>query len=108
GVDVNLRAAGGALLGVIHGGVDAQLLSELGRRRRQAVAVGAVDRSADGRRAANRGRAGSGGSGGAAAADVEVITLRIRAAGALAVEEVGRVDTVDLEGVGCVALSVGP
>ena len=108
GVDVDLRARGGSLLGVVHRGVDAQFLKKLRRRRRQAVADGAVDRGSHGRCAADRPGAGRRGARGAAAADVEVVALRGQAAGGHAVEEVGRVHAVHLEGVGGSALAVGP
>src|SRR5260221_9583568 len=37
GAHVNVRAAGGALLGVVHGGVDAKFFYRFGRRRGQSL-----------------------------------------------------------------------
>ena len=61
----DVRAAGLALLRIVHGGGDADLLKELGRWRGETVAVGAVDRDIVLRLAA----------GGAAFPDIELITL---------------------------------
>src|SRR5580658_872598 len=53
GVDIDLRSAGSSLLGVVHGGIDAQFLNELWNRRRQAVADRAIHGGTDWRCATN-------------------------------------------------------
>ena len=100
GVDVDLRSAGVSLLGVVRGGVDANLLDEFGRRRSETLAVGSGDGDVGLVFAADV-VVGS-------FADVEVVALGGGLGGGFAVEEVGDVDSVDLEHVAGVALTVGP
>ena len=99
GAHIDVRAGGGSLLCVVHGGVDADLLDGLGRRRRHGVADGQVNRGAAGHNAA------------AAVVGLARVVDDPEGgdlAGALAVEQVAGVHPIDEEAVGGVALPVGP
>ena len=99
GAQVDVRAAGRALLCVIHRGVDAHLLDRFRGRRGKRIADGEIDRGA--------------GLNNAAAARVAHAGAWSHArrgylAGALAVEQVAGVDAIEQEAVAGVALAVGP
>ncbi len=101
GAHVNVRAAGGALLGVVHGGVDAKFFYRFGRRRGQSLTNCEI------------GRGGalddcSAAAGGAADAGVVYDASGGDLAGAFAIEEVAGVNAVEEKTVAGIALTVGP
>ena len=102
GAHVDVCAAGRPLLRVIHGRVDANFLQGLRRRRRNRVADGEIDRNG------TLLHAGAGSAGTRRTASVIDDSLRLNLAGALAVEEIARVDTVNKKRIRRVALAVGP
>ena len=96
-----MRAARRTLLGVVHAGVDAQLLDGVGSRRGYRLADGEIGRS---------GTLHLGGAElrGAAHAGVVHHPGRGDLAGALAVEKIAGIDAVQEKGVAGVPLAVGP
>ena len=99
GAHVQVRSGGRALLGVVHGGVDADFFNGLGSRAGNGVADGEIHRSAaldDAARSV------------VAAARVFNHAGRAYLAGALAVEKVAGVHAVQQKGVRGIALAVGP
>src|SRR6202035_2006019 len=101
GAHVDVGAAGGALLRIVHGGVYAKLLNRLRRRRRQSLANRQIGRC----RALNDFRGGAGGDGNAS---VVHNTCRSYLAGASAVEQITRIHSVQEKCVTSIALAVGP
>ena len=99
GAQVDVRAAGCALLCVIHRCVDADLLDGFRSGRRKRIADGEIDRGAGLNDAA---------AAGVAHAGAGTHAIRGYLAGALAVEQVAGVDAVEQEAVAGVALAVGP
>ncbi len=98
---VDVGAAGGTLLRVVHGSVHAKFLNCFRGRGRQRLANGQIGR----RRALNDL------GGGAARAGHSGIVHNARGshlAGALAVEQIAGVDAVQQKGIAGVALAVGP
>ena len=98
---VDVRAAGGTLLRVVHAGVDAQFLNRLRSGRRQSLPDRQIGRCG----ALNFRRAGLGG-----AADPGVIyhASRRHGTGALPIEQIAGVDAVQQKGIAGVALPIGP
>src|ERR1700676_1005059 len=101
---VNVGAAGGTLLGVVHGSVYAELFDGFRRGRGQSLADRKIGRSG----ALQGFRGGAGNAGGAADAGVVDDASGGDFAGAFAVEEIAGIDAVEKEGVAGVALAVGP
>jgi hypothetical protein len=101
GAHVNVRATRGALLRVIHAGVDAKLLNGFGGRSRNGLADSQIGRS---------GRLYFCGAelGGSAHTSVVDHARGGDLAGAFAVEQIAGVDAVEQEGVAGIALAVGP
>src|SRR5258708_36092020 len=95
GAHVNVRAAGGALLGVVHGGVDAKFFYRFGRRRGQSLTNCEI------------GRGGgldycSAAGGGGAAAGVVYDASGGGLAGGFALDDVGGVNAADVDSVAAV------
>jgi len=101
GVHVDVSAAGRALLGVVHRGVDAKLLNGFRSGRWQSLADGEIRRSG----ALNDFGGGAGGAGNAGVVDH---ARGSHLAGAFAVEEIAGIDSVKKERVAGIALAVGP
>ena len=101
GAHIDVSAAGGSLLRVIHGRVDVKLLNRFRRRRRQSLADRQIRRC----RALDDFRCGAAGTG-----DASIVhySRRGHLAGALAVEQIAGIDTVQQECVAGVALAIGP
>ena len=101
GAHVNVRAAGGTLLGVVHGSVDAEFLDGFRRGSRQRLANGQIGR---GSALDNRGTAAGG------AADTGIIhhARGGHLAGALAIKEIAGVNAIEKKTVAGVALAVCP
>jgi hypothetical protein len=104
GAHVDVSAAGGTLLGVVHGGVDAKFLNGLRSGGGQSLADGEIH----GTGTLDRRSGGAGKAGGAADAGVIDDAGRSDGAGAFAVEEIAGVDAVEEKRVAGVALAVGP
>src|SRR5208282_4551711 len=101
---VNVGAAGGTLLGVVHGGIDAKFFDGFGRGSGKRLADGEIGRSCALKRFGSR----AGNAGGAADTGVVDDASGSDLAGAFAVEEIAGVDAVEKESVAGVALAVGP
>ena len=99
-----MGAAGGTLLGVVHGSVYAKFFDGFGGGSGESLADGEIGGSGAlkglGRRAGN--------AGGAADAGVVDDAGGSYLAGAFAVEEIAGVDAIEEKGVAGVALAVGP
>src|SRR5580704_8487576 len=102
GAHVNVGAAGGTLLGVVHGSVHPKLFDRLRSGRGESLADGEIGGSG----ALQRFGSGAGDACGAADAGVVDDAGRGHLAGAFAVEEIAGVDAVEEESVAGVALAV--
>src|SRR5271157_2251100 len=98
---VDMGAAGGALLGIVHRSVDAKFLNGLRCGRRQALADGQIGR----RRTLNYLRCGA-----ASAGDAGIVhdAGRSHRTGGLAIEQSAGIDAIQQEGVAGITLAVGP
>src|SRR5258708_35838689 len=101
GAHINVRAAGGTLLGVIHAGIHAQFLDRFRSGSWQRLPDGEIRRCG----ALNHGGAGAGG---AADAGVGDHPRGSPGTGALAIKKIAGVDTIQQKRVAGVALAVGP
>src|SRR5580658_3645225 len=104
GAHVDVSAAGGTLLGIVHGSIHAELFDGFRGGRRESLADSEIGRSA----ALQGFSSGAGNTGGAAEAGVVHDASGSDLAGAFTVEKIAGVHAVEEEGVAGVALAVGP
>jgi len=104
GAHVDVGAAGGTLLGVVHGSVDAKFFDGIGRGSGESLADGEIGRGG----ALERLGGSAGDAGGAADAGVVDDAGAGDLTGAFAVEEIAGVNPVEEECVAGVALAIRP
>ncbi len=104
GAHIDVSAAGGTLLGIVHGSVDAKFFDGFGSGSGKSLTDGEIRRSG----ALQRLGGGAGDAGSAADAGVVDDAGAGDLAGAFAVEEIAGIDAVEEESVAGVALTVGP